>query len=139
MRVGINGYFLREPWTGMGNHLSHLLTALDARAAGDEQYRLLVPRFPGDPSRLVKRAGSARPAPMTDLGPLTRRFTATETRIGVPRLPIQLAKLWWEQAGIVITGRRAGIDLLHSPYWTNPLWSPWPTVVTVHEIGRAHV
>jgi glycosyltransferase involved in cell wall biosynthesis len=49
-------------------------------------------------------------------------------------LPVQLAKLWWEQAGVMRAGRRARIDLLHSPYWTNPLWSPWPTVVTVHDV-----
>ena len=125
MRIGINGYFLREPWTGMGNHLAHLLTALDAREAGDEQYGLLVPRVPGD-----------RPmgTPTTALGPLTRRFSVAEASVGPKRLPVQLAKLWWEQAGVLIAGRRARIDLLHAPYWTNPLWSPWPTVVTVHDV-----
>jgi len=24
--------------------------------------------------------------------------------------------------------------VLHSPYWSNPFWSPWPTVVTVHDV-----
>src|SRR3954466_819663 len=85
VRIGINGYFLREPWTGMGNHLSHLLTALDARGAGDEQYNLLVPRFPGEPPRRGGDSGggdgSAQSAPMTDLGPLTRRFSMTESRV----------------------------------------------------------
>ena len=127
MRIGINGYFLREPWTGMGNHLAHLLTALDAREAGDERYSLLVPRFPGDPS-------SGGGTPTTALGPLTRRFSAVEGRVRPRRLPVQLAKLWWEQAGVLLAGRRARIDVLHSPYWTNPLWSPWPTVVTVHDV-----
>jgi glycosyltransferase involved in cell wall biosynthesis len=134
VRIGINGYFLREPWTGMGNHLSHLLRALDAREAGDERYHALVPRFAGDRSCLARPNGSARPVPVTDLGPLTRRFTASETAIGPRRVPVQLKKLWWEQAGIVLAGRRARIDVLHSPYWTNPLWSPWPTVVTVHDV-----
>jgi glycosyltransferase involved in cell wall biosynthesis len=134
VRIGINGYFLREPWTGMGQHLSHLLTALDAREAGDEQYHLLVPRFAGEPSRLTRLADTPRPVPMTDLGLLTRRFTATESGVGPRRVPVQLRKLWWEQAGVVLAGRRAKIDLLHSPYWTNPLWSPWPTVVTVHDV-----
>ncbi len=134
MRIGINGYFLREPWTGMGQHLSHLLTALDAREAGDEQYHLLAPRFAGEASRLTRAGEISRPVPMTDLGPLTRRFTATESGVGPRRLPVQFKKLWWEQAGIVVAGRRAKIDLLHSPYWTNPLWSPWPTVVTVHDV-----
>jgi glycosyltransferase involved in cell wall biosynthesis len=130
VRIGVNGYFLREPWTGMGNHLSHLLTALDARQTGDERYTLLAPRFPGQPSLL----GENGRTPATALGPLTRRFLATESPVGPRRLPIQFSKLWWEQAGILLAGRHARIDLLHSPYWTNPLWSPWPTVVTVHDV-----
>src|SRR5688572_22903417 len=101
----------------MGQHLTYLLGALDARTSGDEQYDLLVPRFPGEPSR-VTGSGSGLPrTPTTALGPLTRRFSATEASVGPRRLPIQLAKLWWEQAGILLAGRRARIDLLHSPYW----------------------
>ena len=130
-RVGINGYFLREPHTGMGQHLTYLLDALDARGADDdgEQYALLNPRFPEAPS-LLGPGGT----PHTELGPLTRRFSATEVSVGSPRLPLQLRKLWFEQAGVLLAGRRENIDILHSPYWTNPLWSPWPTVVTVHDV-----
>ncbi len=130
MRIGINGYFLREPWTGMGQHLTHLLGAFDARADGDEQYTLLVPRLGG---ATVARAADGR-TPLTANGPLARRFNAVELGVGPKRLPIQLAKLWWEQVGVVLAGRRAGIDVLHSPYWSNPFWSPWPTVVTVHDV-----
>lgn len=129
LNVGINGYFLREPHTGMGQHLTYLLDALDARDDPAEQYALLAPRFAESPSLLGP--GSR---PQTELGPLTHRFSATETSVGPPRLPLQLRKLWFEQAGILLAGRRASIDLLHSPYWTNPLWSPWPTVVTVHDV-----
>jgi glycosyltransferase involved in cell wall biosynthesis len=129
MRVGVNGYFLREPWVGMGNHLTYLLDALDAREAGDERYALLAPRFPGE-TTLLGPGGQ----PKTALGPLTRRFSAAEASVGPKRLPVQASKLWWEQAGVLLAGRRARIDLLHSPYWTNPLWSPWPTVVTVHDV-----
>ena len=85
-----------------------------------------MPRFPGDRPDEQRRA--------TALGPLPRRFTVAEASVGPKRLPVQLAKLWWEQAGVLIAGRRARIDLLHAPYWTNPLWSPWPTVVTVHDV-----
>jgi glycosyltransferase involved in cell wall biosynthesis len=42
--------------------------------------------------------------------------------------------VWWEQVGIVRAGMREKVDLLHCPYWTNPVWSPWPTVVTVHDV-----
>ena len=129
MRIGINGYFLREPWTGMGQHLTHLVGALDAREAGDEQYRLLVPRFGGPPG-----SPGAIATPSTAAGPLGRRFTAADGWVGPKWLPVQAAKLWWEQAGVVLAGRRAGLDILHSPYWSNPLWSPWPTVVTVHDV-----
>ena len=129
MRIGINGYFLREPHTGMGQHLTYLLDALDARAADSEQYALLNPRFPEAPS-LLGPGGT----PQTELGPLTHRFSATEASVGPRRLPLQLRKLWFEQAGVILAGRRANISLLHSPYWTNPLWSPWPTVVTVHDV-----
>jgi glycosyltransferase involved in cell wall biosynthesis len=136
VRIGINGYFLREPWTGMGQHLTQLAAALDAREAGDERYSLLVPRFPGDPVADLDIGGRPRPTmtTMTALASLPRRFSAVEAGVGPKRLPVQLAKLWWEMAAVVRAGRRARIDLLHSPYWTNPLWSPWPTVVTVHDV-----
>jgi len=129
VRIGVSGYFLREPHTGMGQHLTYLLDALDRRADGADQYALLAPRFPEAPS-LLGPGG----APQTELGPLARRFSATEQSVGPARLPLQLRKLWFEQAGILLAGRRANIDILHSPYWTNPLWSPWPTVVTVHDV-----
>jgi glycosyltransferase involved in cell wall biosynthesis len=136
VRIGINGYFLREPWTGMGQHLTQLAAALDAREAGDQRYSLLVPRFPDDQPSGLDSGGQAGPTriTMTALNPLPRRFSAIEAGVGPKRLPVQLAKLWWEMAGVVRAGRRARIDLLHSPYWTNPLWSPWPTVVTVHDV-----
>jgi glycosyltransferase involved in cell wall biosynthesis len=130
VRIGINGYFLREPWTGMGQHLTHLLAELDAREAGDEQYALLAPRTLGRESLLSMQGR----VPATTLGPLSRRFSGAEAGVGPSRLPVQASKLWWEQAGVVLAGRRANIDVLHSPYWTNPLWSPWPTVVTVHDV-----
>ena len=33
----------------------------------------------------------------------------------------------------MLAGTREKVDLLHCPYWSNPVWSPWPTVVTVHD------
>ncbi len=130
VRIGINGYFLREPWTGMGQHLTHLLAELDAREAGDERYTLLAPRVGGQPSLLQMQGG----VPTTTLGPLPRRFSGAEAAVGPGRMPVQASKLWWEQVGVLLAGRRANIDVLHSPYWTNPLWSPLPTVVTVHDV-----
>src|SRR3954466_5411962 len=84
VRIGINGYFLREPWTGMGQHLTHLVGALDAREAGDEQHRLVVPRFGGPPG-----SPGAIATPSTAAGPLGRRFTAADGWVGPKRLPVQ--------------------------------------------------
>jgi hypothetical protein len=36
--------------------------------------------------------------------------------------------------GIVQAASREHVDLLHTPYWTNPLAARWPTVVTVHDV-----
>ncbi|MCL6646855.1 MAG: glycosyltransferase family 4 protein [Chloroflexi bacterium] len=45
-----------------------------------------------------------------------------------------LAKLWWEQVGVVRAARAAGVELLHVPYFGPPLRSPLPLVVTVHDL-----
>src|SRR4051794_21576072 len=74
VRIGINGYFLREPWTGMGQHLTHLLDALDARPDTGDTYSLLIPRFGGTPR--------ATGGPRTATGPLSPRFSAVEIGVG---------------------------------------------------------
>lgn len=121
MRIGINALFLQKPSTGMGQHLFHLLEGLDVAAAGDQQYVLLSPRF--------RRAYPVHGPQLSD------RFSRVEVVSALARLGENaFEKLWWEQIGIVRAGMREKIDLLHSPYWSNPIWSPWPTVVTVHDV-----
>jgi glycosyltransferase involved in cell wall biosynthesis len=120
MRIGINALFLQQPATGMGQHLQHLLQGLDALAERDQQYTLLAPRF--------RRAYTVRAPQFSD------RFREVEVVSALARLGGNVEQVWWEQAGIVRAGARERIDLLHCPYWSNPLWSPWPTVVTVHDV-----
>lgn len=39
----------------------------------------------------------------------------------------------WEQLGLPLHARRAGVQLLHCAENTVPLWQPVPTVVTIHD------
>lgn len=120
MRIGINALFLQKPATGMGQHLLHLLEGLDSLDERDQQYTLLAPR--------VRRAYTVRAPQLSD------RFREVEVVTRLARLGENVEQVWWEQFGIVLAGSREKVDLLHSPYWSNPLWSPWPTVVTVHDV-----
>jgi glycosyltransferase involved in cell wall biosynthesis len=120
VRIGINALFLQKPATGMGQHLLHLLQGLDSLDARDQQYMLLAPRF--------RRAYTVRAPQLSD------RFREVEVVSALARLGENVEQVWWEQVGIVLAGMREKIDLLHCPYWSNPLWSPWPTVVTVHDV-----
>ncbi|SEG66962.1 Glycosyltransferase involved in cell wall bisynthesis [Nonomuraea solani] len=43
------------------------------------------------------------------------------------------ARLAWEQTGLPLLARKAGADVIHAPYYSIPLSSGLPTVVTVHD------
>jgi len=120
VRIGINALFLQKPATGMGQHLLHLLEGLDSLDEKDQQYMLLAPRF--------RRAYTVRAPQLSD------RFREVEVVSALARLGENVEQVWWEQVGIVLAGSREKVDLLHCPYWSNPVWSPWPTVVTVHDV-----
>jgi len=104
----------------MGQHLFHLLEGLDSLEEKDQQYILLSPRF--------RRAYTLQTPQLSD------RFREVEVVSALARLGDNVEQVWWEQVGIVRAGAREHVDLLHSPYWSNPLWAPWPTVVTVHDV-----
>ena len=101
-------------------HLLHLLQGLDSLDEKDQQYMLLAPRF--------RRAYTVRAPQLSD------RFREVEVVSALARLGENVEQVWWEQVGIVLAGSREKVDLLHCPYWSNPVWSPWPTVVTVHDV-----
>ena len=51
-----------------------------------------------------------------------------------PGQPGNLAKLLWEQRGWSAAAKKAGADILHSPYFALPLWRSIPAVVTIHDL-----
>src|SRR3954454_7471560 len=104
----------------MGQHLLHLLEGLDSLDEKDQQYVLLSPRF--------RRAYTVRAPQLSD------RFREVEAVSALARLGENVEQVWWDQVGILRGAPREQIALLHCPYWTCPLLSPWPTVVTVHDV-----
>jgi glycosyltransferase involved in cell wall biosynthesis len=119
MRIGINALFLQKPATGSGQHLFHLLEGLDAYDR-ENTYVLLSPRF--------RRAYSVSWPHLSD------RFRNVEVVSALARLGENVEKAWWEQVGLLKSGKAERVDLLHCPYFASPLISLFPTVVTIHDV-----
>src|SRR5690606_14884254 len=64
------------------------------------------------------------------------RSLAPSARIipGPVSITNRAARLAWEQTGLPLLARQAGADLIHAPYYSIPLRSGLPTVVTVHDV-----
>ncbi len=110
-RVGVDGLFLSQPHTGSGQYALHLWRHLAADAGADPEAVLLQPE-----GIAGLEPGAVQVAP-----PVWARS---------PRA----RKLWWEQRGLVRAARRAGVGLIHVPYFSAPRLSPVPTVVTIHDV-----
>ncbi|MEV4287022.1 glycosyltransferase family 1 protein [Nonomuraea bangladeshensis] len=52
---------------------------------------------------------------------------------GPVSLTNRAARLAWEQSSLPLLARHAGADVIHAPYYSIPLGSGIPTVVTVHD------
>lgn len=63
-----------------------------------------------------------------------RRLAPTAQVIPGPvAITNRAARLAWEQTGLPLLARQAGTDVIHAPYYSIPLSSGLPTVVTVHD------
>ncbi|PZG10595.1 glycosyltransferase family 4 protein [Nonomuraea aridisoli] len=66
---------------------------------------------------------------------LYRRLApSAEVIPGPVSLTNRAARLAWEQTGLPLLARRAGAGVIHAPYYSIPLGSGLPTVVTVHDV-----
>jgi glycosyltransferase involved in cell wall biosynthesis len=108
VRIGFDGAMLRAPHTGSGLYSRALIDAL--RALPDLDLMILSPV-------------SLSPEPNAIIVP-PPRACATE----------RLRKVWWEQRGVGAAAERAGVDLVHIPYFAAPLRREIPCVVTVHDV-----
>ncbi|GGP93829.1 glycosyltransferase family 4 protein [Streptosporangium pseudovulgare] len=53
---------------------------------------------------------------------------------GPLRIANRAARLAWEQTGLPVLARQVGATVIHAPYYSMPLRSGLPTVVTVHDV-----
>lgn len=115
MRVGIDGYPLAEPRTGVGHYTLELARALAAISPGDE-FELVSPA-PFDDTAL----GEIKRANLPNL--LNKNPRASSVR-----------GHWWS-IGLPMYIRRAGFDLFHGTNFDVPLWKQGPSVVTIHDLS----
>lgn len=92
-------------------YVDGLVAALD-RAGAD----LAVVCQRADAARYTRIAPSARVLP----GPVS--------------ITNRAARLAWEQTGLPLLARQVGAEVIHAPYYSIPLRSGLPTVVTVHDV-----
>jgi glycosyltransferase involved in cell wall biosynthesis len=108
VRIGFDGAMLRAPHTGSGQYSRALIDAL--RVLPDLDLTILSPApLSSEPDAVVV------PPP---------RACASE----------RLRKVWWEQRGVGMAAERAGMDLVHIPYFAAPLRREIPSIVTVHDV-----
>lgn len=112
MRIGISAHFWPQFTVGSGQYLRHLVRELARLEAG---HRLV----------LIGEQGAFGDDP-----PPVETYEVSLGRIPAGRP----AKLWFEQVAVPRAARALQLDLLHVPYLAPPLFSPVPTIVTVHDL-----
>ena len=115
MRIGLDGYPLAEPLTGVGHYTLELA-------------RALARNFPRDEFELV----SQKPFNPAAIGEIQHE--------SIPNLRLTEAKSstlrghWWS-VGLPMYARRAGFDLFHGTNFEVPLWKRRRTVLTIHDLS----
>ena len=106
LRVGIDGRSFTSPAAGVRRYVSSLVPALKAVDASLD---------------LVALGGSCETIP------------AGLAHIEEPWHPP--TNLGWSAVGLPRAATRAGVDVIHAPAYTAPLWSRVPVVLTIHDVS----
>jgi glycosyltransferase involved in cell wall biosynthesis len=115
MRVGIDGYPLAEPRTGVGHYTLELARAL-ALISPSDQFELVSPA-PFDSAALEE----------------IERAQLANLRTANPRAS-SIRGHWWS-IGLPLYARRAHFDLFHGTNFDVPLWKKRRSVVTIHDLS----
>ena len=115
MRVGIDGYPLSEPRTGVGHYTLELARAL-ALISPSDQFELVSPA-PFDRAALDEIERAHLP-----------NLRATNPRAS------SIRGHWWS-IGLPLYARRARFDLFHGTNFDVPLWKKRRSVVTIHDLS----
>ncbi|MBN1485492.1 MAG: glycosyltransferase family 4 protein [Chloroflexia bacterium] len=111
MRIGISGHFWPYQTVGSGQYLRHLVRELGRL---ETEHELL----------LIGEQGGLKDPPAIP-------------SVELPPGPVPAgrpAKLWFEQIALPRAAGKLDLDVLHVPYLGAPLFSPVPTVVTIHDL-----
>ncbi|HEX8143152.1 MAG TPA: glycosyltransferase family 1 protein [Pyrinomonadaceae bacterium] len=115
MRIGLDGFPLAMPRTGIGHYTFELARSLALLSPSDE-FELISPSA-FTPSLLAELRSSA-PKNLHAVTPATTRYS----------------KHWWA-IGLPLYLRRARLDLFHGTNYEAPLWNRGRTVVTIHDLS----
>src|SRR5438128_3803970 len=116
MRIGLDGFPLLVPRTGVGHYTFELARAL-ALLAPSDQFELVAPGpFPGS---IIEDIRLACPDNL-------RAFTVEANSIRRRR--------WWA-VGLPLYLRKASLDFFHGTNYEVPLWSKRRSVLTIHDLS----
>src|ERR1700730_2495178 len=115
MRVGIDGYPLSEPRTGVGHYTLELARAL-ALISPQDQFELVSPApFDADAQSEIDRAN------LPNLRTVNPRASSIRGH-------------WWS-IGLPLYARKAGFDVFHGTNFDVPFWKRCRNVVTIHDLS----
>lgn len=112
MRIGLDGYPLSEPRTGVGHYTLELARALAVTHPADE-FELVSPK-PFD--EFVTKAESV-------------------SNLTFVRAKSSSIRGHWWSVGLPLHARRASFDLFHGTNFELPLWRRGATVLTIHDLS----
>ena len=112
MRIGLDGYPLSEPRTGVGHYTLELARALALTHPADE-FELVSPK----PFAEFVAAGKSLP------------------NLSFVRAKSSSIRGHWWSVGLPLHARRAGFDLFHGTNFELPLWRRGSTVLTIHDLS----
>ena len=115
MRIGLDGYPLCEPLTGVGHYTFELARAL-ARNFPSDQFELIAP-FDFDSSVSTQLKHEQIP------------------NLGLVNLGVKSVRGRWWSFYLPRYLKRASLDLFHGTNYELPLWNRRRTVLTVHDLS----
>src|ERR1700730_8611823 len=116
MRIGLDGFPLTSPRTGVGHYTFELARAL-ALIAPSDQFELVAPiPFTDSVLQQIETDGPS------NLRAVNARVTSIRRR------------RWWA-VGLPLYVRQTSLDLFHGTNYEVPLWNKRRNVLTIHDLS----
>jgi glycosyltransferase involved in cell wall biosynthesis len=112
MHIAFNGWFWDQPYTGSGQYIRQLVSALK-QIDSSLKINLILPAHIKEPQQL----------------PIGVEVTHASVPFGG-----ELGKVLFEQRSYPAAVAKLNPDIAHVPYWAGPLSSPARLVITIHDV-----